>query len=248
MWRTAEIEEALRAGDQLRWVSYHGVGVDSFPLDLFRESWLQLTSGRGLHATPIAEYVVMAVLAAAKGLPALLQAQARAEWLTRPPAARDLTGSSALVIGYGQIGQAVASRLRAFDVNVTGVRRHGFAGDPDVIGPDAWRARLVDFDWIVLSAPLTDQTRHLIGQTELAAMRPGAWIFNVARGSIIDHAALEAALRGQQIGGAYLDLTDREPLPGASRSGRCRMSSSRRTRPAPHRADGSGRLSSFLTT
>ncbi len=216
MWRTDEIEAVLRAGERLRWVSYDGAGVDSFPLELFRERGIQLTNARGLAAVPIAEYVVMAVLAAAKRLAILLQAQARAEWLTRKPRGADLAGSRALIIGYGSIGRTVAARLRAFDVEVTGVRLRVPADEPDVIGPDEWQCRLGQFDWVILCTPLTDRTRSLIGPAELSAMKPTAWILNVSRGPIVDAAALEMALRNGSLGGACLDVTEPEPLPGHS--------------------------------
>lgn len=206
-WRSPDIEALLSAGTGLRWVFTHSAGVESYPLDRFRERGLLLTNGAGLHAVPIAEYVVLGMLAAAKGFPALVRAQDRKEWLREPPGFVELADSKALVLGFGGIGQAIGGRLQGMGVHVTGVRRRDGEG---------WRARLGDFDWVILSLPVTRQTRHLIGAEELRRMKPTAWIVNIARGALIDEPALIEALRGGRLGGAYLDVTDPEPPPGES--------------------------------
>jgi phosphoglycerate dehydrogenase-like enzyme len=217
MWRPEEIAAALRAGEQLRWVSCADAGVDSFPLHLFRERGIRLTNGRGLNAPPMAEFVVMAMLAASRDLAALVRAQSRHEWMGPPPPATELAETSALIVGYGETGHAVARLLRAFGVDVTGVRRRPDGAEAHVLGPSDWQARIGDFDWIILCTPLTQQTRHLVGARELAAMKPTAWIFNVARGAVVDQLALEEALLKGRIGGAHMDLTSPEPLPPESR-------------------------------
>ncbi len=103
-------------------------------------------------------------------------------------------------------------RLRAFQVDVTVVRRRP---DPTgrTLGPDQWRTRLGDFDWVILAVPATPQTERMVGAEELAAMKPGAVLVNVARGSVVDQEAVVAALRDKRMGGAFLDVTDPEPLP-----------------------------------
>jgi phosphoglycerate dehydrogenase-like enzyme len=211
MWDNV-IAEAVQAGPRLRWIHTHGAGTERHPLALYRERGLIFTNGSGIGAIPIAEYVVLAMLAAAKGLPALVKAQAEHEWRRSAAGSGELFGSSALIIGYGAIGKAIGSRLLPFGVNVTGVRRRP-QGEAGVIGPDEWRARLASFDWIVLSVILNSETRHTIGAPELARMRPSAWIFNISRGANIDQAALTDALKSGAIGGAYLDVTEPEPLP-----------------------------------
>lgn len=208
-----DIEKAVDQGRELRWLTTPGAGVDHFPLDAIRRHGLMLTNGSGLHAAPISEYVAMALLAAAKGFPELVRAQDRSEWMSRPPALGDLEGSRALVIGMGNIGGAIADRLRAFGVEVTGVRRSGADGS---LRPDEWRAQLGEFDWVILATPLTADTSHVIGPSELQAMKQTAWLANIARGRLVDQAALIEALREQSIGGAYLDATDPEPLPPES--------------------------------
>lgn len=122
----------------------------------------------------------------------------------------------ALIIGYGGIGRTIAERLRSFGVRVTGVRRQLSPEEQDVLDLNGWRPRLREFDWVILSVPLTKETRHLIGAAELAAVKSTAWVLNVARGSVVDQVALEEALLKSRIGGAYLDVTDPEPLPPTS--------------------------------
>lgn len=214
--RTADIEAAVRAGQRLRWIFYLGAGVERMPFALLRERGLVLTNGSGLGAATVADHTLALVLAAARGLPGRVHAQARAEWRTRQPPPIELAGTRALVVGYGQIGRAIGHRLRAFDVAVTGVRRTPEVGERDVVGPDVWRPLLGDADWVVLAAPLTPGTRHLVGAAELAAMRSTAWLVNIARGGLVDQPALEAALAEGRIGGACLDTTDPEPLPAGS--------------------------------
>src|SRR5207302_1482033 len=105
-----------------------------------------------------------------------------------------------------------SSRLSAFGVCVTGVRRQP-SEEPDIVGPHDWRDRLGDFDWIVVTTALTTETRHMLAAEEFARMRSSAWLVNVARGGLIDHVALANGLRVGRPRGAYLDVTEPEPLP-----------------------------------
>jgi phosphoglycerate dehydrogenase-like enzyme len=207
----APIDQLLEAAPRLRWVTSQNVGVDRLPLDEFRRRHIRLTNAAGHYAIPIAEYVVMALLAWAKGLPALVHAQDREEWLNAPPRMNEVAGLRALVIGYGGIGRAIGDRFRGLGIDTIGVRTR--ARPPRILGPDGWRSRLGEFDVVVVTAPFTPQTWHLLGAEELANMKPGAWLANVARGPMVDTEALTGALRTGRLGGAYLDVTDPEPLP-----------------------------------
>ena len=189
--------------------------MDGVPLDLLRERNVVLTNGSGVGAIPISEHVVMALLAGLKGLPELLRAQDRREWLEGPPTNAEMYGKRALIYGYGGIGRAIGDRLRPFGVTVTGVRRHP-AGEAGVVAAEDWQARLPETDLLILSVPLTSATNALVGNAELAALSKGAWIANIARGRLIDQNALIAALKSGHLGGAYLDVTDPEPLPPES--------------------------------
>ncbi len=211
MQPTSFVADTLRhAGPALKWVTTIYAGLDAFPLDLLRARGVTLTNGAGINAVAVAEYAVMGVLAAAKRFDEVVRAQDRREWLRDAPGKVELLDTAALVIGYGAIGRLVGERLRAFGVAVTGVTRSGRNG---TLTPDAWRARLGRYHWVILAAPSTDDTKRLIGADELAAMKDGAWLINVARGDMIDEVALLAALAARRIGGAVLDPTDPEPLP-----------------------------------
>ena len=205
-----DMAETFRRADQLKWLNSIYAGVESFPLDLLASRGVVLTNGAGINAVPIAEYVVMLMLAHSKGYREVVRAQERREWLTQSPGKRELFGSEVLILGYGAIGQEVEARLTGFGAKVTKVRR---SPGPGTLGPDAWRGELGRFDWIVLAVPATPETQHMIGAAELAAMKADAVIVNIARGSVIDQDALVTALEAGRIGGALLDVTTPEPLP-----------------------------------
>ena len=198
------------AGPALRWLTTIYAGLDGFPLDLLRERGVTLTNGNGINAAAVADYAVLGLLAAAKRYDQVVRAQDRREWPLAAPGTIEPEGTRALVIGYGTIGRMIGDRLAAFGVEATGVTRSGRDG---TLTPDEWRARLGEFDWVILAAPSTGDTRAMIGADELAAMKHGAWLINIARGDMIDDDALLAALREDRIGGAFLDPTDPEPLP-----------------------------------
>ncbi|SFP47439.1 D-2-hydroxyacid dehydrogenase [Sphingomonas rubra] len=211
MQPTHLVAEAICAsGPRLTWVSTLYAGLDAFPLDLLRSRGVTVTNGAGINAVAVAEYAVMGVLAAAKRFDQVVRAYDRAEWPKDAPGKTELDGTAALIVGHGTIGRLIGERLAAFGVAVTAVTRSGRDG---TLTPDAWRARLDAFDWVILAAPSTDDTRALIGAAELAAMKPSAWLINIARGDMIDQDALVAALETGGIAGAFLDPTDPEPLP-----------------------------------
>lgn len=206
----ADMAEIISAATNLKWLNSIYAGVDGMPLDLLAERGTIVTNGAGINAITIAEYVVMGMLVVAKGYRDVVRAQDRHEWLLDSPGKRELAGSSALLLGAGAIGGLVRTRLEAFDVAVTTVRRTP-AGVHE-IGADAWRARLGEFDWVILAVPATAETEGMIGADELAAMKEDAILINIARGSVVDQPALVAALRAKAIGGAFLDVTTPEPL------------------------------------
>ncbi|MCC6924767.1 D-2-hydroxyacid dehydrogenase [Novosphingobium sp.] len=210
MHSKADMAEVFRLAERLKWLNSVYAGVEAFPLDVLAARGTVLTNGAGINAVPIAEYVVMLMLAEAKQYRQVVRAQDRHEWLRDSPGKRELFGSKALILGYGAIGQEVERRLVPFGVEVTRVRR---SPGPGTLGPDAWRAELGQFDWIVIAVPATAETEGMIGADELAAMKRNAVLVNVARGSVIDQPALVNALEAGQIGGALLDVTTPEPLP-----------------------------------
>lgn len=201
--------EAARRGEGLRWLNTLAAGVELYPLDLLASRGVTFTNGAGLGAIPIAEFIVMGMLTVAKDWRAIVRAQDRREWLPDAPGKQELFGSMAMVLGAGAIGSRVAELLRPFGVEVTTVRRNP---GPQDIGTADWRARLGEFDWVIVLVPATAETEGMIGAQELAAMKPGAVLLNFARGSVVDTDALVAALTARRIS-AFLDVTDPEPLP-----------------------------------
>lgn len=210
LYKKRDMAEAVRRAVKLKWLNSIYAGVDGMPLDLMAERRVIYTNGSGINAITIAEYVIMGMLTMAKGYRDVVRAQDRQEWLLDSPGKAELFGSRALLLGYGAIGKLVEERLRPFSVDVTVVRR---SPGPGVLGPDEWRARLHEFDWVILAVPATAETDGMIGAAELASMKPSAMLVNIARGTVIDQDALVSALADKRIGGAFLDVTTPEPLP-----------------------------------
>lgn len=201
------LHDIVRSSGNLKWLNTLAAGVDPFPLDLLRQQGVAFTNGAGLNAVAVAEYAVLGVLTIAKGYRQVVRAQDRREWLFESPNNQELYGSRALVIG---VGGYIADLLRPFGVAVVTVRRNPA---PGVLQPHEWRDRLGEFDWVILVVPSTPETAKMIGEAELAAMKPGVGLLNFARGAVLDHDALAAAVRAGRVGGAVLDVTEPEPLP-----------------------------------
>ncbi|AHE54524.1 D-2-hydroxyacid dehydrogenase [Sphingomonas sanxanigenens] len=201
----------IAAATGMRWLNTWRAGIDALPVELFKARGIALTNGSGVHDVAISEYAIAGMFALAKHLPDVVRAHDRQEW-ARPIPSVNLAGSHVLVIGYGSIGRRIGAMLAALGATVTGVRRSARDG---AIGADEWRPRLGAFDWVVLAAPGTADTRHMIGTAEFAAMKPGARLVNVARGSLVDQPALIEALATGKLAGAFLDTVDPEPLPAA---------------------------------
>ncbi|HEU5016236.1 MAG TPA: D-2-hydroxyacid dehydrogenase [Roseiflexaceae bacterium] len=199
----------------LRWLHIPRVGIDSSLVPAVMERDILITNSAGINAEPIAEFVMLFMLCHAKQARELLQFQAAREWGWRSVQPVELTRKTVLIIGMGKIGQAIARRAKAFDMRVIGSRRRPqpVANVDYVMGDGEWRAHLGEADFVVVAAPLTPATRGMFGAAELAAMRPDAYLINVARGEIVDEAALVDALRGERIAGAGLDVFTEEPLP-----------------------------------
>lgn len=203
----------LRAHPSIRWVHLPSAGADSVMIPEVLERDITITRTRGVHGPPVAEFAMALILAAAKRLRAFLEAQQRAEWLDETPS--QVAGTTLTVVGYGEIGQEVARRARAFDMRVIGVRRRPEPDDlaDQVVGMEGLHAALGAADYVVLVLPGTPSTRGLFGAAELRAMQAHAYLVNVGRGEVVDEDALEAALREGRPAGALLDTLATEPLP-----------------------------------
>ncbi|MBY6217260.1 D-2-hydroxyacid dehydrogenase [Qipengyuania aquimaris] len=202
--------EIAHAATNLKWLNSIYAGLDFLPLDVLQQRGVTVTNGVGINAITIAEYVVMLMLAHAKGYRDVVRAQERHEWLLDSPGKRELSGERVLLLGLGAIGSLIKTRLEAFDMSVVPVRRSGGEGS---LRPGEWREKLGEFDWVILAVPSTDETRHMIAASELAAMRPNAVLVNIARGDVVKQDDLVEALKAKTIEAALLDVTDPEPLP-----------------------------------
>ncbi|WP_025561255.1 D-2-hydroxyacid dehydrogenase [Sphingomonas sp. UNC305MFCol5.2] len=205
-----EWARAVAAGRKLKWLSTIYAGLDRLDKAQLLARGTRVTNGSGVNAHTVAEYAVMGALVAAKRYDQVVRIADTREWPFDAPGKLELFETNALVIGYGTIGRLIGERLAGFGVTVTGVTR---TGAPGTIQPDAWRDRLGEFDWVFLAAPATPESRAMIGEDELKAMKPSAWIINVGRGELVDQDALIEAVTKRRIAGAFLDTVTPEPLP-----------------------------------
>jgi D-2-hydroxyacid dehydrogenase (NADP+) len=217
----AMVERAPR----LRWVHSTAAAVANLlPLDEFAARGIIVTNSRGIQAVPIAEHVMGGLLALARRFNVMFDAQRDRRWiqneLTRDAWPWSLQGRKMTILGLGTIGQEVARRAHAFGISVTGIRRRLEQPAPPfverMVGPDRLHDALPGCDVLVISAPFISGTDGLIGAREIALLNAGAIIINVARGKIVDEAALIAAIQSGHLGGAVLDVFEREPLDRAS--------------------------------
>jgi phosphoglycerate dehydrogenase-like enzyme len=196
----------------LRW--FHGcfVGMDHPLFRQIAERGVTVTNAPGVSAQPIAQYVIAVMLRHAKRIPAWEAAQRERAW--RRVESDELTGRTLGVIGLGGIGGEVARLARAFGMRVLGMRRQQTpVANVDVLLPPSGLRRLLEeSDYLVVAAPLTEETRGLLGAREFGTMKPTAYLINVGRGPIVVEEALIAALKSGRIAGAALDVFDEEPL------------------------------------
>jgi glyoxylate/hydroxypyruvate reductase len=206
----------LEHAPRLRWVQGTSAGIG----ELLRRTGLIdtdliFTTAAGVHGSPLAEFVILALLYFYRDVPRLQRMQQAHRWERYRN--RELAGRRALVVGLGAVGQTIARRLAALDLEVWGARRTQDAPPPEgvsrVLPLTDLHPVLGLIDALILACPLTSETKGLIGAAELAAMQDGALLINVARGPVIDERALVHALRAGRLCGAALDVAEVEPLP-----------------------------------
>jgi len=227
----------LAIAPKLKWMQLHSAGINHL---LIRNhpilaSTIKITTSSGIHAVPIGEFAIAMMMALARRVPRMVRMQDSGAWT--PSADRwktflgtELRGKTLGIVGYGSIGREVARIAKqGFGMHVLAMTQSGQkkdrgyvepgVGDPDGELPDGWferkqlRTMLAISDFVLISTPLTDATRNLIGETELRVMKSTSFIVNIARGGIIDESVLIRALKENWIAGAGLDVFEKEPLP-----------------------------------
>jgi phosphoglycerate dehydrogenase-like enzyme len=243
VWLRSEVlytDRVLPMPDQvpnLRWLQFHYAGID-FALDMpiLKKPELLVTNLSGAATPQMAEFALTMILALGHRVLDLQNSQSKSDWPRdrwerfRP---LELRGSTVGIVGYGSIGREIARLVRCFGATVLATKKDAMRpedtgytiaglGDPGgdlfhrLYPAQALRSMLKECDFVVVTVPLTPETRGLIGAAELAAMKPGAFLIHIARGGIVDQAALIAALQERKIAGAALDVFQEEPLPSNS--------------------------------
>ena len=209
-------EQVWRMACRVRWVHTLSAGLDGLLFHDLVESPVPLTNARGVFSDALAEFAIGAVFFFARDFRRLLRSQTAGIW--DPFDIVEVRGRTLGLVGYGDIGRAVASRARALGMHVLVMRRHPELSREDrevarVFGTDQKLELFRQSDYLVAVAPLTPETRGLIGESEFAAMKPDAVLINIGRGPVVDEAALIRALEQKRIRGAALDVFETEPLP-----------------------------------
>lgn len=211
---------SLRRSPDLQWVHVHSAGADRPFFAELAERGVRATTSPGVNADVVAQTALTGLLMLARHFPLLLKQQSERRWVSLVASGlpADLVGQTALIAGWGPIGQRIGAVLRVMGVNVIVARSSNTPVDEQTetlayeeIGRYADRV-----DWLILACPLTDRTRKWINKDVLWALKPQARLINVGRGEVVDQAALIEALQQGQLGGAYLDVFEREPLDEAS--------------------------------
>ena len=203
---------------KVRWIHSKAAGLDNLLFPELVESKVLLTNGRGVFSPSLGEFVLAVILYFAKDLRRMIRNQMAAIW--EPFDVEEISGQTVGILGYGDIGRAVATRVYAMGMRVLATKRHvPPSTDPLVerfYKPEQRREMMARCHYIVATAPLTEETRHMISDAEFAVMKPTAVVINVGRGPVIDDAALLRALAAKRIKGAGLDVFEYEPLPAGS--------------------------------
>lgn len=209
--------DTLRSAPSLKWVHIHSAGADRPVFGELRARGVAVTTSSGTNAQVVAQTAIAGLLALARRFPQLMAAQRQRSWQPMIGSAlpRDLQGQTAVVVGWGPIGQGIGRLLDVLGLQTVVVRRSAqpVPGVQRVVGFDDLHAVLPHADWLILACPLTAQTRELIDARALALLPIGAQLINVARGEVVNETDLIDALHHGQLAGAFLDVFAHEPLP-----------------------------------
>jgi phosphoglycerate dehydrogenase-like enzyme len=216
--------QQLQAAKKLKWLHSTAAGVSQLMYPELRDRGILVTNPSGAFSVPMAEHTMGLLFALARNFPDSVRHQDRSHWSQqdlwdKPQHLTELNGQVLLIVGYGSIGRELARRAKAFEMRVWGVTRSG-TGDltyaEKVVPASRLEEVLPHADYVVISAPETPETKHMIAAPQIARMKRGARLINVARGSLLDEAPLLRALETGALGGAALDVAKMEPLPPES--------------------------------
>jgi D-2-hydroxyacid dehydrogenase (NADP+) len=215
LWHNGLLDRAKR----LRFIQAIGAGTEQFPREELAKRSIRLASARGVNFRAVAEHAMALILALSRRLPEARDNQAKRVWrgMIGDPRQREdeLGGKTLLVVGLGQIGGRLAHLAKAFDMRVVGLRRDPAAGGgaaDAVYTMGEFKPLLPEADFVGLTCPLTEETEKLLDAEALGRMKSSAYLVNVARGRVVDEAALVDALAARRIAGAGIDVTVEEPL------------------------------------
>jgi len=211
--------EQFDRAKKMKWIHATAAGVGQLMFPALRQSSIVVTNARGIHSAPMAEHILGTVITLARRFPDAFRYQQQAHWAQQEiwdAHPRELQAQIILIVGFGSIGRELARRMQPLGVRIWGVTRSG-NGDAQlaerIFASTDLHQLLPQADFVILAAPETPATRKMIGAPEFALMKPSAYLINVARGTLVDQAALAAALRARVIAGAAVDVTEEEPLP-----------------------------------
>ncbi|HVP87550.1 MAG TPA: D-2-hydroxyacid dehydrogenase, partial [Casimicrobiaceae bacterium] len=219
LWRN----ELIAAAPRLAFIQSISAGTDQYSRDSLRAAGIRVASAQGANERAVAEHAIALILAMARKIPEARDNQSAKKWrgMIGDISKREdeLGGKTLLIVGMGRIGSRLATIAKAFDMRVIAIRRDpskGAGAADKVVGEDHLLGMLPQADFVALTCPLTRETENLIDAKVLAAMRPSAYLVNVARGKVVNEPALVEALTQKRIAGAALDCVWDEPLPAAS--------------------------------
>lgn len=216
--------EQFAHAKKLKWIHATAAGVGQLMYPELRQSRVLLTNASGIHAVPMSEHLLGMIIAMARRFPDAMRYQSQGRWAQQEigdakPRPLELSGRVLLIVGFGSTGRELARRIQPLGMRIWGITRSG-RGDAQlaerILPVEDLANVLPQADFVVLAAPETPETRQVIGAKEFALMKREAYLINVARGTLVDEAALAEALRKHTIAGAAIDVATEEPLPPQS--------------------------------
>ena len=206
-------DHVLAKAANLKWIQALGTGIDGIVDQPSLRREVLVTNMHGFHGAPVSEAALLSMLALSRDLPRALRSQRERRWVRF--AATLIRGKTVGIFGIGAIAEELAPRCKAMGMTVVGITsaKRSLACFDEMFGRDELVAAVRDVDYLVLLTPYTPETRHIVNAAVFAAMKPSCFLVNLARGGVVDEAALIEALREKRIAGAALDVFTREPLP-----------------------------------